>query len=273
MSKIRIGCQTYTWLMSGDKYKGRVPHILEITKRAGFAGLESEVVMLGPLSDPLRMRDAIAASGIELAAICLVEDWLHPEETEQERANADHYIGFMQHFPGCMFNLCQMPGEDRGNLRARQQNLLACVNAIARRAAHKGIPCTYHPNSPEGSVYRTAEDYEILLNGLAAGVIGYAPDVGHIARGGMDPLAVVKKYRDRVNHVHFKDMYAGGAWAAMGQGILDFRGIAGYLRDTGFGGWIVVEDECQKAETDPDGATLDNGRYLREVLAPLAAQA
>lgn len=264
MSKIRFGAQTYTWLMSGEKYQGRVPHILDVAKRAGFAGLESEVVMLRDLSHPLRMKDAIAAAGIELGAICLVEDWLSPEETDLERANADHYIDFLTHFPETMFNLCQMPAQDRENLRGRQQNLLRCVNAIARRAAAKGVPCTYHPNSPAGSIYRTAEDYEILLNGLDSAVIGFAPDSGHIARGGMDPLGIVKKYRDRVNHVHFKDMYADGTWAQMGQGILDFKGIVNLLSETGYKGWIMVEDECHHAEVEPDECTMENGRYVRE---------
>jgi len=56
--------------------QGRIPHILSIGKQAGFAGLEPEVVMLGDLADPLLAKDAVAASGIELGAICLVQDWL-----------------------------------------------------------------------------------------------------------------------------------------------------------------------------------------------------
>lgn len=266
---IRFGCQTYTWLMSGDAYKGRIPHILSIGKQAGFAGLEPEVVMLGDLADPLLAKDAVAAAGIDLGAICLVEDWLGAKEAESERTHADHYINFLKHFPGTMFVLCQMPGPDRENLRERQKNLIACVNAVAQRATDQGIPCTYHPNSPAGSVFRTAEDYEILLQGLRQDLIGYAPDSGHIARGGMDPLHIVKQYRSRINHVHFKDMFADKRWAPMGSGVIDFSGIVKHLRDTQYAGWIMVEDECELAETKPDAATINNGRYVRETLVPL----
>jgi len=270
MSQIRFGCQTYTWLMSGDTYKGRIPHILDIGKRAGFAGLETEVVMLGELTDQLKLKDAGAASGIRLGASCLVEDWLQPRETDDERKHADHYIQFLQHFPGTMFVLCQMPGKDREDLRARQQNCLANVNAIAERAASRGITCTYHPNSPEGSVFRNEEDYRVMIDGLKASVIGYAPDSGHIARGGMDPLSVIKRYRERVNHIHFKDMNRDKSWAAMGEGLLDFKGIVSYMRETNYDGWIMVEDECAHAEHAPDAATSHNGRYVNEVLVPLA---
>ena len=253
--------------MSGEKYKGRVDHIMNVGRKAGFAGLESEVVMLGPLRDPARMKDALAATDMQLGAVCLVEGWLHTKETATERENADYFLEYLSHFPQTMLNLCQMPGADRENLRERQTNLLACVNAIAGRAADRGVPCTYHPNSPAGSIYRTAEDYEILLNGLAP-YLGFAPDSGHIARGGMDTLAVLRKYRDRVNHVHFKDMAAGGEWAAMGEGIIDFEGVVAYLRDTDFDGWIMVEDECSQAEVEPDECTLHNGEFIRLQLAP-----
>ena len=42
--------------------------------------------------------------------------------------------------PSCptLFVPVQMPGKDRTNLEERQQNMLSCVNAIARRAAYEG---------------------------------------------------------------------------------------------------------------------------------------
>jgi len=209
---------------------------------------------------------------MQLGGICLVEDWQQPQETAAERENADYFIEYMSHFPRTMLILCQMPASDRENLRERQRNLLACVNAIALRAAARGVPCTYHPNSPAGSIYRTAEDYEILLNGLAPG-LGFAPDTGHIARGGMDTLEVIRKYRERVTHVHFKDMAAGGKWAAMGEGVIDFKGVVAYLRDTGYHGWIMVEDECPRAEVEPDPCTLHNGEFVRSELAPILQHA
>ncbi len=36
MSKIKIGCETYTWQMPGEQYKGKLEHIMEITSRAGL---------------------------------------------------------------------------------------------------------------------------------------------------------------------------------------------------------------------------------------------
>ncbi|MEQ9437574.1 MAG: TIM barrel protein [Cyclobacteriaceae bacterium] len=269
MSKIKIGCETYTWQMPGEQYKGKLEHIMEITSRAGFTGIEPDTSFLHHLSDPVLMQEALKKNNLELAVLCLALDWRNPHETETEQRLADQWIDFLKHFPDALFLLVQLPGKDRSALQERQQNLLTCVNQVARRATDQGIVCSYHPNSPAGSVYRTEEDYKILLEGLDASVIRYTPDVGHIAKGGMDPLSVIRQYRELVNCVHYKDMFENGDWAAMGRGIIDFEGISQYLVDTDFEGWVILEDECDEAITDPDGVTLTDGVYVKDVLTPL----
>ena len=272
MDTMKLACETYTWQMPGEQYKGRLEHIMEIAAKAGYKGIEPDSSFLKHLSDPRLMQEALDKFGLELAVFCYVEDWLHPQETKEERERADAWLDFMQHFPNSLFLLVQMPGKDRKNVVERQQNLLSCVNAIAKRFADKGIECSYHPNSPAGSVYRTEEDYKILLNGLDSSVIKYTPDLGHIAKGGMDPLSIVKQYHELVNCIHYKDMFADGRWALMGEGIIDFVGTTNYLKSIGFKGWIVVEDEADLAITDPDGVAIADGIYNKRVLEPLIAQ-
>ena len=269
MGNIRIGCQTYTWQMSGDKYLDKLEHMMQIASQAEYLGLEPETQFLGEFWDAGLLKEALAKHNIELTALTLVEDWLNPEETDDERAHADKTIELLKNFPDTVLAIVQMPGNDRENLRERQENLLKCVNAIAKRASGEGLVCTYHPNSPGGSVVRTAQDYEFFLNGLDQSVIGYAPDVGHIAAGGMDPLEIIKQYRAMVNHVHYKDMLADGEWAAMGDGVIDFIGITTYLRDSGYDGWIIVEDEAPRAVDEPDEVTIEDGVYVRTKLLPI----
>ena len=269
MSKIKLACETYTWQMPGEQYKGRLEHIMEVSSRAGYKGIEPDSSFLHHLSDTALMKAALHKYKLELSVFCYVEDWRHPKETDEERKRANAWVDFMEHFPDTIFLLVQMPGKDREYLVERQKNLLLCVNAIAQRAADKGIVCSYHPNSPTGSVYRTEEDYKILLNGLNAQVIKYTPDLGHIAKGGMDPLSIVKEYHELVNCIHYKDMYIDGTWAPMGKGVIDFIGATNYLASIGFDGWIVVEDECERAITDPDAVAIDDGLYNRKVLEPL----
>jgi len=266
---IKIGCETYTWQMPGESYKGKLDHIMGIAQKAGFKGIEPETSFFGDLSDPFKMKETLDQYELELVALCYVEDWQHSKETASEKNNADQWIQFLQHFPECIYLLVQMPGKDRSNLLERQQNLLSCVNDIAQRAHDQGISCSYHPNSPSGSVYRTEEDYKILLHGLNEKVIGYTPDVGHIAKGGMDPLQIVKQYRDQVNLIHYKDMYADGRWAPTGKGIIDFKSVTQFLIDTDYNGWIIMEDECDECITQPDEVTMEDGIYINQHISPM----
>jgi inosose dehydratase len=267
MSQIKFGCQFYTWQMSGDRYAGKLPDILNIVKPAGFAGIESEPWMLGSYyDDPAMLKDLLGQFNLQLGAIAFVCDWANLVETEQERSEAERVFAYAKSFPEIHLVLCQFPGKDRSNLRQRQINLISCVNAIAARAIDQGLTCSYHPNSPDGSVFRIEDDYKILFDGLDSSMVGFAPDTGHIAKGGMDVITIFNTYRPLIKHIHFKDITASGGWTAMGAGIIDFPGIVSVLRDTGYTGWIMIEEESPEAEVDPNTATTKNGEYLRRSL-------
>lgn len=265
-SGIRFGCQLYTWQMSGERFRGRLDHIVRIVRQAGFAGIEPELGMLGAYTDPARLQDLLAGEGLELGALTLVADWRESRESAQERADADAALGMLAQFPGALLVLCQMPGADRRELRQRQDNALACLDAVAQRAAERGIVSAFHPNSPEGSVFRNLEDYRLLLPELARRGLGFAPDSGHLHTGGLDPGVIIAEARDLVRHVHFKDLDRSGAWVGMGAGMSDFPGLVNQLDRQGYRGWIMVEEESPAAADDPDQATLLNGTYLRHTL-------
>ncbi len=222
--------------------------------------------MLGSYShDPESLAADLHSQGLELGALCLVCDWLGAEETALEKNEAERAITMLtRHFPGTLLVLCQMPQNNRDNLQQRQQNCLACCNAIGRRAANRGVQTVFHPNSPPGSVFRTADDYKVMIDGIDTECVGYAPDAGHIAKGGMNPVAIFKDYIPVIRHVHFKDMNDNGIWAEMGQGTIDFTSIVQVLQQANYSGWIMVEEESARAESDPDFVTRANGQYLHE---------
>ena len=269
MSNIKLGCETYTWQMPGEQYKGKLEHIMDVCAKAGFDGIEPESSFLRHLEDPVLMKEALDRFGLEYAVLAVVEDWLHPEETPEERARADKWLDYLAHFPDTILLLVHMPQEDRSNLRERQENCIKCCNAFGRRAADRGITVSKHPNSPEGSVFRIESDYEMMMENLDLQAIGYCPDVGHIAKGGMDPLSIIQKYRSHVNLVHYKDMFEDGRWAQTGEGSIDFVGITNDLKATAYEGWIIMEDEADEAITNPDGVTEKDGIYFQNVLKPL----
>jgi inosose dehydratase len=269
---IRFGCQTYSWQMSLARYQGRIDHISSVVGAAGFEGLESEMIMLGRFSSYAALSGALEPAGIQLAALTLVEDWAGDAESPSERAEADTAISLAAKFDDVLLVLCQMPGSDRADLRDRQGNVLRCLRDVGARAVEAGLVTAFHPNSPPGSVFRDADDYDVLLSGLPE-TVGFAPDLGHICHGGIDAVALIDGCSDRVRHVHAKDMDERGTWAPIGEGIVPVAEVTELLHRKGYEGWLVLEDESELAERDPDGATLRLGKYVDEVLRPTVAVA
>ena len=268
-SPFRFGAEVYTWYMSnnGETYAGQLGHMIEVISKAGFTGIQPIFSWMGDLSDPERLADKLKEQKIELSAVALALDWNGKEDTADERRPADKAISLLGEFPGAVLGTVQFP-TGRHDLENRRLKLVNTVNAVSRRAAEKGVPCSFHPNSPESSITRTEEDYSVILESLDSSATGWCPDVGHIINGGMDPLAKMKEYESLINHVHYKDWDGAPEFALMGKGKVDLVGITQWLKDIDYKGWIICEDEGKEALEDPDFVTLHDGRWIFDQLLP-----
>ena len=265
----RFGSEVYSWFMkeNGKAHANRLGHMIRVIAEAGFEGVQPIYSWMGDLVNTSRLRDSLRASNIALSALSFVLEWNHEGETAAERREADAAMDLLEAFPGAILCAVQKP-MGRFDLAERRVRLARNLNDLATRAADRGIPCSFHPNSPETSIARTREDYDVLLNGLDRRLIGWTPDVGHIINGGMDPLGLMKEYAELINHVHYKDWSGNPEFALMGEGKVDFAGITRWLRDINFKGWIVCEDEAPEAVDHPDEVTLRDGKWIRTTLIP-----
>lgn len=265
----RFGAEVYTWFMdgNGEAHEGELAHMIEVTARAGFDSIEPIAYWMGELADPDKLQAKLDEHDIELAAIALTLPWNNPEETEEEIQKANEIIELTSKFPGALLCLVHEPA-GRHDVEERRQNLIGNLNSVARRAVDQGVVSTFHPNSPPSSITRTEEDYDTILPGLDEEVIGWTPDVGHIINGGMDPLTKMKEYESLINLVHYKDWDGPQQFALMGEGKVDLIGITRWLKDIGFDGWIICEDEAPKAVDNPDEVTLHDGEWIKNDLLP-----
>ena len=148
MSNIKIGCEHYAWVMGGcieptDPYYDKIDHIAKVVGKAGFAGFEPIDKFMFSYWASEKLADAMKLAGIELSSVVLLDDWLNPQETEEEKIASDKLIDFMAKlFPEAVVMLCQMPTtRDENHLKERHDNLISCINTISRRAAEiRGTP-------------------------------------------------------------------------------------------------------------------------------------
>ena len=269
-TRVKFASQTYSWQMSG-KWFGKLEEIVESVRTSGFQGIEPEVCMTSGFESPQLLENLLIGNNVELAALTLVLDWQHSLETPEEKLEADRVIKVLKNFPGTKLVLVQMPSRLWIDRNVAQDNLLKCLNAIVRRASEFNITVTYHPNSPAESIVRTSEDYEKILTQLPPN-LGWTPDTGHLFVGGMNPVEMIRNYRELVNHIHLKDADLSGSWVPNGKGCIDLVGSIAELAKTDYAGWVVLEDESPEAEVDPMDAARANGKYFRENLSPLFSE-
>ena len=103
-------------------------------------------------------------------------------------------------------------------------------------------------------------------------------DTGHAAFAGTDPVALARRHRGRISHVHCKDVrpsvmartpensfldsVIAGVFTVTGDGGLDFPAMLAGL--PGYTGWLVVEAEQDPAQANPlTYARLDPANLAR----------
>ncbi len=263
---MRVGCQTYTWEMLGEDWRGRVTDMLDWVAAAGYEGLEITNTMVREFRDqPREFLSELARRNLRLAAFAYASPsgFSDPDRARSDLAGADHAIRFLAHFPGVQLGLGGAASDDQADRRGRLDHAIALYNEIGRRAHEAGIVAHVHPHSHHGSLLETAEEYAYLLDRLDPTCLRFGPDTGHIVRGGQDLLTCLRRCLPRVSHLHLKDADAQGRWQPLGQGICDFPAVLALLAETGYDGWVVCEEESASARHDGVAAIRHNREYLR----------
>jgi myo-inosose-2 dehydratase len=143
----------------------------------------------------------------------------------------------------------------------------AKITDLAELLAAEGLKLCYHHHM--GTIVQSLADIDAYMANTKAPA-NLLLDTGHATWGGADPVDLARRYKDRITHVHCKDVRkkqmedakAGdwsfldsilgqggdlGVYTVPGDGIVDYVGVFSELR--GYSGWVVLE-----AEQDPKKA-------------------
>lgn len=267
MSQIRVACQTYTWEMLGERWRGRVTDLLDWIADAGYAGVEITSRMIGEFRDrPGAFARELGMRGLELAAFGLSTDSRFTDAAleSDDLAAALKAIAFVRCFPEARLQMgspcCACELEQRPSALDRA---IALYNEIGRMAAAQGVRCHVHPNSAATSLVKSAAEYAYLMARLDPACVDLGLDSGHVVRGGQDLLACARAHVSRIVHVHLKDVRADGEWVSLGHGVCDVPGLLDMLVSNGYDGWLVAEEESDAARLDGVAAVRANREYLR----------
>jgi inosose dehydratase/3D-(3,5/4)-trihydroxycyclohexane-1,2-dione acylhydrolase (decyclizing) len=158
----------------------------------------------------------------------------------------------------------------------------ARLTVLGDALAARGLELAYHHHM--GTVVQSGADIDRLM-ALCGPSVKLLLDTGHASFAGVDPTALARRHRDRIVHVHCKDVRqhpmemalardwsfldsaVAGVFTVPGDGAVDFPAVLAVLRD--YGGWLVVEAEQDPQKADP----LVYARMGHDNLATFARQA
>lgn len=155
------------------------------------------------------------------------------------------------------------------------------MNRLGKIAKEEyGIRLTFHHHM--GTVVQDAQEVERMMAGTDPEYVSLLFDTGHFAYCGVDPLEMVKKYIDRIRHVHLKDIrreivdqvkaenlsflegVRRGAFTVPGDGCIDFAPIFQVLAENHYEGYMLVEAEQDPAKANPLEYAIKARKFIQE---------
>lgn len=253
--------------------------VLDEMAQAGYEGTE-----LGPWgflpTEPEGLRAALTARGLALVAAFVPVPLREASRFGEAEAETRRVAELVARCAGSLVVLADAGDELRARVAGRADLTATCgipeeewpaygerVMRLAALVRHRyGLRVAFHPHG--GTYVENEREVEALLAHTEAQSVGLCLDTGHLLFGGADPVAVCRRHARRVAHVHLKDVdvprlrqllsagatYAdaakSGTFVELGRGSLDLPAVAAALRQVGYDGWLVVEQDRVVREDD-----------------------
>jgi inosose dehydratase len=156
------------------------------------------------------------------------------------------------------------------------------ANHVAQEVKTRtGLRTVFHHHC--AGYVETPGEIDNLLALTDPSTLGLVLDMGHYMFGGGDPLDGLKKHRDRIWHIHFKDCHpdiatrsrsegwdyfksvGNGVFCELGKGSVDFPAIVKELKEQNYSGWIVVEQDVLPGMGNPRACAQRNRDFIKSL--------
>lgn len=297
-TQIRVGNAPVSWgvIENVEGERGGYARVLDEMQEAGFVGTELGDWGFMP-TDPALLRQELAARNLQLVA-SWVSVYLHDAARHAaSEADAVRTARLLAEVGGPE-NLIVLGNDpygdpmrthyagrirpEQGMTDAQWQVFTQGANRVAHAVKREtGLRTVFHHHI--GTWVETPEETDRLLRMTDPDVLGLVLDTGHYRFGGGDPLVGLQRHADRIWHVHFKDhdpsvaaqsrinewdaiqSVAHGVFCELGHGDVNFPAVVQGLKELGYGGWIVVEQDVLPGMGTPRESAQRNRDYIRSL--------
>ncbi|MDF2543682.1 MAG: iolE [Herbinix sp.] len=155
------------------------------------------------------------------------------------------------------------------------------LNKLGKVASDRGFKLCFHHHM--GTGVQTIAETERMLDNTDKDYVFLCYDTGHFTFSGEDPLYILKKYPERIGHVHLKDVRKDvlenatkekwsflkavreGTFTVPGDGCVDFASVFAELEKCGYEGWLLVEAEQDPAKANPFRYAKMARNYIKQM--------
>jgi sugar phosphate isomerase/epimerase len=137
------------------------------------------------------------------------------------------------------------------------------LNNIGEVAKKEGLKFCWHNHDKEFREMEEGLPFDYLMEHTDKDLVSCEMDIYWVAKGGANPLEVLKKYDGRIPILHIKDMAndAEKTFACPGDGIIDFPAVFAEAKNQNIKHYFVERDNA------PDGLAClqSSGEYLQHL--------
>ncbi|MCW5965970.1 MAG: TIM barrel protein [Bryobacterales bacterium] len=264
-SASRVGAQVYVFTQHhqrrGERLRDHLPAMLQANADAGIRQLE----LIGDLVTPDLQPGLVNASkalGIRFP-IVYTGAKLYDRGEQAAAISSAVIVARNAAAAGARFLDCN-PNPKPQKARKTDDELAVEAEGIRKLASAvraEGLTLLLHQHDAE--MLEGARNWRYWLQHTDAKDVRICLDTHWAHRAGQDALAILRECRPRLESVHLRNSRRGAWWECLDDGDLDYRPIAGYLRETSFQGYLMVELAWEK-DTRHTRNLTDNLRLSRQ---------
>jgi len=253
--------------------------VVAFAQEAGFDALEITISHL-PAEDLIRqgadIRELLATHGLSVSSLAAYGNLLKggPSEREQAIQRTTLYVDACSALgTDVLCLLAGMPVEGKSKEQTIAEDFKEVFTPIAKYAAEKGVKLAFE--NWFATLLQNFDHWDAMLDALPFPNVGFNYDPSHLIWQGIDYLAGVDRYADRIFHTHAKDTeirhdvlavrgnQAGGWWRYVipGFGGVEWGKFVARLRRAAYDGVLSIEHE--DAAFSPEEGLRKGLAYLR----------
>jgi inosose dehydratase len=157
------------------------------------------------------------------------------------------------------------------NFADHKANVVHSLNEASKAMADLGLQAVLHQHT--GTMVEKRDEVYAIMDAVDKKYVRAGFDVGQLAKGGADPVPIVRDFLPMIEHLHLKDYDGGeyyGGYCPLGKGRVDLKAVLDLMDKRGpMKGLVMVELDPSPNQPLP---AIETARIAKSYLQNLGYQ-